>query len=290
MIRGLFLFLAAACAIGTLSSLRADDPLKLLQERAEHTKRPLLYIFTGSDWSKDSRLLQEKIVDSKEMQNQLQRYFVCAAVDFPLHKSLSAAEVQERAALKEKFGVEGFPSVVLAMPSGHYVVVNGDFVKDPKAWVEHLVKEQNKMQLFENTVSHLDTLHLSDEELYKLYLQARKMHAADGAKLVLAAGVKSQKPLFFLQEEYRDACQSGLPDGEKQHIAENIAKVTSPQQAARFVALTEFQQRALQNAPVVLQLQPLEDYLENYGECDEHAAAIKTLIERVNASEDSLEK
>lgn len=83
---------------------------------AKDSGRPLLMVFSGSDWCKPCIKLREQILVKPEFSTWAQSQVVCVCLDFPSQKKNALPEElkKQNEALAEKFNTAGtFPLVVI---------------------------------------------------------------------------------------------------------------------------------------------------------------------------------
>jgi uncharacterized protein YyaL (SSP411 family) len=97
----------------------ASLPAALAQAQA--TQRPVLAVFSGSDWCKPCMMLKQEVFDQPEFARFAQDKLVLARFDFPRNKKNRLSDEQtklnEQAAAQLNSGGE-FPLVVLLSPAG----------------------------------------------------------------------------------------------------------------------------------------------------------------------------
>lgn len=92
-----------------------DAALKLAGEK----NLPLLLNFTGSDWCGWCKLMDENVYAKPAWQKYAAENILTVTIDFPKDKSRVPSEFAERnEKLKEKFGVEGYPTYVILDSDG----------------------------------------------------------------------------------------------------------------------------------------------------------------------------
>lgn len=89
------------------------DPQKAFQVSAE-TRRPVLLIFSGSDWCAPCIRFERAILSEDVFQAYAKDHLVILKADFPQRKKLPKEEAQQNQVLAEKYNPQGlFPHVVL---------------------------------------------------------------------------------------------------------------------------------------------------------------------------------
>jgi len=98
----------------------------------------MLLDFSGSDWCGWCMKLDKEVFKQAEFKNFAQTNLVCVLVDFPRQKAQSKKLREQNAALAKKYGIRGYPTVLLLSPSGELVGRTGYREGGPKPYVEHL--------------------------------------------------------------------------------------------------------------------------------------------------------
>lgn len=109
----------ALCA--TLSPALADpwldnyaDALKTAKEE----NKKVLVDFTGSDWCGWCIKIDKDVFSKPGFRTYAKKNLVLVKVDFPERKKLSEAVQKQNNELQKKYGVEGFPTLVLLDSDG----------------------------------------------------------------------------------------------------------------------------------------------------------------------------
>ena len=143
------LFIALMVSVLSLGSLHAaeagwltdyDNALK--QAAAE--KKPVVINFTGSDWCGWCIRLDKEVFSQQEFVNYAKDNVVLVKLDFPRKKPLSEAEKKKNEALAQKFGVRGFPTIVVLDPKGKQLGELGYQKGGVAKWIESLEKVTKK--------------------------------------------------------------------------------------------------------------------------------------------------
>ncbi len=148
---GILALVALGCQKKTADVSTAADSsewltdFKRAQEIARANNKALLLEFTGSDWCPPCILLKNEIFASTEFKNYAAQNFVLVEVDFPRGKEQTAQLVTQNQQLAEKFGVGGYPFIVLLRSDGTPLGerVGFDQGETPAAfiaWLENLRK------------------------------------------------------------------------------------------------------------------------------------------------------
>lgn len=89
--------------------------------RAKAEGRHVFLFFTGSDWCGWCMRLQKEILTTPEFARYAHEKLVLVELDFPSRKKLPAAVKQQNQELARRFGIRGYPTVVILNGSGKQV-------------------------------------------------------------------------------------------------------------------------------------------------------------------------
>jgi protein disulfide-isomerase len=138
------LFLAVACGALSLASGRGEatwlTDFPKAQEEARTNHKLLLLNFTGSDWCGWCKRLEAEVFSKPEFAEYAKQHLVLVTVDFPRAKPLGDEVRRQNRALAEKYGVEGFPTIVLLNGEGKPVGALGYQPGGPGAFIAELKK------------------------------------------------------------------------------------------------------------------------------------------------------
>jgi len=130
----LLLLLAAAAgpaagAEGWLTSY--DDALAA----AEASGRPILVVFTGSDWCQHCLTLEKQVLETETFRDWADDRVICLMIDLP-QEGISLDERKARSRICVKYGVRSFPTAVLAAPDGERIAAQAGYHgQTPETWV-----------------------------------------------------------------------------------------------------------------------------------------------------------
>jgi thioredoxin-related protein len=108
-----------------------------LQKAAKENKY-VLVDFSGSDWCGWCIKLDEEVFSKTEFKDYAEKNLVLVLLDFPRRRELPR-EVRERnEQLLKKYGVRGFPTVLILNPKGEVIGRTGYRPGGPQAYIQHL--------------------------------------------------------------------------------------------------------------------------------------------------------
>ena len=145
MSRKLWVGLAAlliAVTVARAEKLWLDEMDKGL-EQAKADSKYMLVDFSGSDWCGWCQKLDAEVFSKKEFKEYAASNLVCVIIDFPKRKPQGKKERERNMALKDKYGVSGFPTVLVMSPQGEEVGRTGyqpggpeRFIQDVQAFID----------------------------------------------------------------------------------------------------------------------------------------------------------
>lgn len=137
----LLLILAAAagfCPKISATEWLTDVPAAM--ERAQKEGKAVLLDFTGSDWCGWCIKLKAEVFDTLEFGAYAAANLVLVEVDFPRRKKLSVDQLNANYALASKYGIEGYPTIVVLNADGRVLGRCGYMRGGPVAFVGQLEK------------------------------------------------------------------------------------------------------------------------------------------------------
>jgi protein disulfide-isomerase len=89
-------------------------------QQAKQQNKPLLLLFTGTDWCKYCIMLENEVFSTQAFADKMKDKFIFVKLDFPSKFKLPPDLAQQNNSLKAKYQISGFPKVV---------IINSDEVK-----------------------------------------------------------------------------------------------------------------------------------------------------------------
>lgn len=108
------------------------------EKQAAERQVPILVDFSGSDWCGWCIRLDKEVFSKPEFKAYAQDSLVLLLVDFPQRQPLPEAQQRHNMALAEKYGVEGFPTVLLLDAEGRELARTGYREGGAQSYVRHL--------------------------------------------------------------------------------------------------------------------------------------------------------
>lgn len=106
--------------------------------KAAKENKSILVNFSGSDWCGWCKKLDREVFRKKVFQQFAAEELVLVQLDFPRYKRLPAELEQNNTRLLRKFGVQGFPTVLLIDSQERILLRTGYYPGGPDAYIKHL--------------------------------------------------------------------------------------------------------------------------------------------------------
>ncbi len=172
------LFAAACAATLGLGSVFAGGEgwtsnFDAATKQAAEEKKDLLIDFTGSDWCGWCIRLKDEVFKHDEFKDGVKDKFVLVEIDFPNDKEKAGITdeiAKQNDDLQQKYGIEGFPTILLADASGKPFARTGYQAGGP-----------------ENYVGHLDELRGRKTTRDEAFAKAEKTEGVEKAKALISA-------------------------------------------------------------------------------------------------------
>jgi len=101
--------------------LNWETDFEVAKEKAKTSKKPILILFTGSDWCPPCKMLKKDFFYSDEFIAKSKKY-VLLLVDFPRNKELiTASQEVANKALNAKYGVRSLPTLIAVNYKGKVI-------------------------------------------------------------------------------------------------------------------------------------------------------------------------
>jgi len=93
---------------------------------SQETGRPVLAVFTGSDWCQHCRTLERNVFQTEAFRTWAEERVVLLMIDMP-QNGISLEERKARSRICIQYGVRSFPSTVLIAPDGSQLAVQAGY-------------------------------------------------------------------------------------------------------------------------------------------------------------------
>lgn len=130
--------LLSSIAIAAVPEGWTDD-FAAAQKAAAKSEKPMAVLFTGSDWCPWCVRLADEIMLKKDFREASSNDFVFVYLDYPSNESLQTpARRVANQALLNRYGVRGFPTVLVMDAKGAVLGKTGYRRMSAKEYAEHL--------------------------------------------------------------------------------------------------------------------------------------------------------
>lgn len=130
--------LAGCSKSGATDSLKWQDNFEKALQQAKKENKAVLVNFTGSDWCIWCKRLTDEVFSKSEFENYADENLILVKLDFPRKIDQSAETKMYNTKLAQRFGVQGFPTILLFNSSGKLVLTTGYQPGGPINYVKHL--------------------------------------------------------------------------------------------------------------------------------------------------------
>jgi len=135
---GLFACLALLRAGAEELKWTTDLPKAQAQAKQEH--KLVMLDFTGSDWCGWCIMLDKEVFSKPEFKEYASKNLVLLELDFPRAKRMPPETAKQNEQLALKYGIQGFPTVVVFDSSGKPLGALGYQQGGPQAFIAQLEK------------------------------------------------------------------------------------------------------------------------------------------------------
>ncbi len=114
------------------------------QAQAKKEKKYILIDFSGSDWCHWCVKLEEEVFSKKEFAEYADKNLVLVLADFPRVSNQSEALKKHNQALSKKYGIRGFPTIIILDSEGKKVSQLGYQPGGPEAYIRTIKSKLTK--------------------------------------------------------------------------------------------------------------------------------------------------
>jgi thioredoxin-related protein len=132
-----------ACIAGLqlhAAELKWQTDLPKAQAQAKAEKKLVMLDFTGSDWCGWCIKLNKEVFNTPEFIEYANKNIVPVEIDFPAKKKQTPELKKANDALQKKYGIEGYPTIIVLNGEGKQVGKLGYMKGGPKAFIAELEK------------------------------------------------------------------------------------------------------------------------------------------------------
>lgn len=135
--------LALVLVLGSVVAVAGENGIwmtdfEAAKKAAAEKELPILVDFTGSDWCGWCIKLKKEVFSQDPFVAYAKKNLVLLELDFPRRKELPEDLQKQNQALLEKYGVRGFPTILLLDAKGKELERTGYRKGGAEAYVKHL--------------------------------------------------------------------------------------------------------------------------------------------------------
>lgn len=105
---------------------------------AKKENKPIMVDFTGSDWCVWCKRLNNEVFSQKEFIDYANKNLVLVKFDFPQNIKQSQETVYYNRQMAQKFGIQGFPTIILLDSNGKVINYTGYQQGGAESYVKHI--------------------------------------------------------------------------------------------------------------------------------------------------------
>lgn len=243
--------------------------------QAKASNKPIVILFTGSDWCPLCIRLEKEVFDTQEFALAAGDKYIFMKVDTPINTPLPEKLKAQNKELQKKFNIRQYPTVIVLDSQQRQLGITGYISGGGKAYAQHLAKIVADHLSYQAKMDDLSKKKLSSAELKELYLKAKELDRISDAVQIVNLGMDEKDNLFFLIERYRFLADEGqIFDKEAIGLRKRILE-TDPEnklQTHYQVAVVDFEaaceEMEKENFSPEIAVAPLVSYIEKFGKQD----------------------
>lgn len=138
------IYILLFCFSGLLQAQKWEESFDAALAKASAEEKPIILVFSGSDWCAPCIRLKRHIFDSDEFKAYASEHYVMYDVDFPRKKQnkLPEEKMNVNKSLAEKYNPKGYFPLVVVMDKNQQVLGTTGFVArtSPEKYIKTLNK------------------------------------------------------------------------------------------------------------------------------------------------------
>jgi len=136
-LRILGIYMAIILGAGAQTSTWSEDFAKSAA-LAKTSGKFMLLDFSGSDWCSWCKKLDKEVFRQTEFKEYAADHLVTILIDSPRSRTLKKETLEQNEHLMRKYGIQGFPTIILLSPDGELAGQTGYQYGGAEKYVEHL--------------------------------------------------------------------------------------------------------------------------------------------------------
>ncbi len=123
-----------------VEALDWETDFKKTSAIAKASGKYMLLDFSGSDWCGWCIRLEKEVFSQDAFKDFAEENLVCVLLDFPRAKEQTEELKQQNLDLARKYGIKGYPTIIILSPVGEPVGKTGYLQGGPREYARHLKK------------------------------------------------------------------------------------------------------------------------------------------------------
>ena len=115
-----------------------ETDFKKASSAAKGSGKYIMLDFSGSDWCGWCIKLEKEVFSQDAFKDFAEKNLVCVLVDFPQKKRQTREQEQQNRDLATKYGIRGYPTIIILSPDGEPVGKTGYLQGGPWKYAQHL--------------------------------------------------------------------------------------------------------------------------------------------------------
>lgn len=134
------LLLLAGFSTNKCESVQWQTNFEEAMNAARVQNKPVVLFFTGSDWCVWCKKLEAEALNTREFEQAASQNFVFLELDFPQKGQQNPTVAAQNRDLEKRFGVKGFPTIVVLDSNGQKLGSTGYKPGGGRAYADHLLQ------------------------------------------------------------------------------------------------------------------------------------------------------
>lgn len=270
MQRFFHLMFLAFLPLKLFAGLPVTEDFEKAKEMARVYNKPMVVMFTGSDWCPWSKKLLHDILQEEQFQEGVKNAFIFVKIDFPDASQQGAEKWEDNFQIKEDYGVTDFPAVLMLDQEGREITRLSYMPHAPRDYAKMLMGKYMQYQELYRDVELAKLQSYSVNDLEKLYVKANQLHCPRFLNLILDEGSHQSEGVFLPIEKYSRLLHDGEKESKEAKELKNSMCTRDPQNnqgTLLRLAILDFQsnvESSLENPEKAVE--PLTKFIEKFGD------------------------
>ncbi len=119
-------------------ALEWETDFKKASSTAKASGKYIMLDFSGSDWCGWCIKMEKEVFSQDAFKDFAEKNLVCVLVDFPRMKKQTGEQKQQNRDLATKYGIQGYPTIIILNPDGESVGKTGYLQGGSRNYAQHL--------------------------------------------------------------------------------------------------------------------------------------------------------